>query len=907
MKVIKRNGQSENVSFDKILRRIAFLCTGLDAIVDPVKIAIKVIDGLFDGITTSELDRLAAETAAYTMTRHPDFGILASRISASNLQKETPKTFSDAMDELYNHINPRTGKQQPLITPEVYTVICENKERLNAVIDPSLDFIFSYHGFKTLERTYLIRKNNKIIETPQYMFLRISIGIHGADIESAIETYKYMSNKYFIHASPTLFNAGTPNGQLSSCFLIEMKDDSIDGIYDTLKNAAQISRHSGGIGLSIHRVRGEGSYIAGTNGFSTGILKMLKVYDETAKYVNQGGRRPGSIAVYLEPWHSDIETYLEMKLNTGKEEQRARGLFYALWIPDLFMQRVKDNGNWSLMSPDECPGLSECYGKEFEKLYTSYESQGKVRKTVKAQKIWSAIITSQTETGVPYILFKDHINNKTNHQNLGTIKSSNLCVAPETYILTHEGQKKIGELEGQSITIWNGYEWSRTTVVKTNDDAELIKILVSNGAEIECTPYHKFILADGTTRVEAQNLTIGTSLLGLIGHKLNTMYVKEIIKTGRHSATYCVNEPLRHSVIFNGILTGNCCEIAEYTSPEEVAVCNLASIALPVFVDKDKKTFNFTKLHEVAKVITRNLNKVIDITYYPIEEARRSNMRHRPIGMGVQGLADTFILLRMPFESPEAKELNIKIFETIYHGGLEASMELATLNGCYSTYEGSPVSKGILQYDMWGVKPSDLWDWTTLKTNIAKHGVRNSLLVAPMPTATTSQILGFNECFEAFTSNMYDRRVLAGNFIVVNHYLINDLIDLGLWNEDMRQKIISNKGSVQNIPSIPKEIKMLYKTVWEISQRVVIDMAADRGAFVDQSQSMNLHVADPTPAKLTSMLFYAWSKGLKTGCYYLRSQPAVDAIQFTIDKPPVSVVVQDNTNTKEDECPMCSS
>ncbi|CAJ0824583.1 18063_t:CDS:2, partial [Entrophospora sp. SA101] len=609
------------------------------------------------------------------------------------------------------------------------------------------DYNYNYFGFKTLERSYLMKIGGKIVERPQHMLMRVSIGIHGEDTDAAIETYNLMSEKYFTHASPTLFNAGTPHPQLSSCFLLTMNDDSIEGIYDTLKRCAVISKSAGGIGISVHGIRSTGSYIAGTNGQSNGIVPMLRVFNNTARYVDQGGnKRPGAFAIYLEPWHPDIFEFLDLKKNTGKEEVRARDLFYALWIPDLFMKRVEADANWSLFDPAEAPGL-------MDKLYESYEQKGLARKAVKAQKLWLAILDSQIETGTPYMLYKDSCNGKSNQQNLGTIKSSNLCT-----------------------------------------------------------------------------------------------------------------------------------EIIEYSSPDEVAVCNLASIALPMFVE-NKDEYNFKQLHEVTKVITRNLNKIIDINFYPVEEAKRSNLRHRPIGIGVQGLADAFLSMRLPFDSTEARDLNKKIFETIYHGALEASCELAKENGTYETYKGSPVSKGILQYEMWDkVTPSDLWDWNSLKQQIAEHGVRNSLLLAPMPTASTSQILGFNECFEPYTSNIYTRRVLAGEFQIVNPWLLKDLIDLNLWNDNMKNRIIADNGSIQKIQGIPDELKALFKTTWELSQRVIIDMAADRGAFIDQSQSLNIHIAEPTIAKLTSMHFYGWKKGLKTGMYYLRTKPAADAIKFTVDQ-----------------------
>ncbi|GAB5588463.1 ribonucleotide-diphosphate reductase subunit rnr1 [Umbelopsis nana] len=768
MFVYKRDGRRERVAFDKITARINKLCYGLDMnFVDPVAITQKVISGVYQGVTTVELDNLAAETAAYMTTKHPDYAILAARIAISNLHKETTKQFSQVVEDLYRYVNPKTDKLASMISDDVYKVVQANAERLNSAIIYDRDFSYNYFGFKTLERSYLLKINGKVAERPQHLLMRVAVGIHGEDIEAAIETYNLLSERYFTHASPTLFNAGTPRPQMSSCFLLTMKEDSIEGIYETLKVCSQISKTAGGIGLNIHNIRASGSYIAGTNGYSNGIVPMLRVYNNTARYVDQGGnKRPGAFAVYLEPWHADVFDFLDLKKNTGKEENRARDLFYALWIPDLFMKRVEANGDWTLFCPSEAPNLHEVWGDEFEALYERYEREGRGRKTIKAQKLWFAILESQTETGTPYMLYKDACNRKSNQQNLGTIKCSNLCT-----------------------------------------------------------------------------------------------------------------------------------EIIEYSSPEEVAVCNLASIALPTFVINREK-YDFQKLHDVVKVITRNLNKIIDVNYYPVPEARTSNLRHRPIGLGVQGLADAFMLMRYPFDSAEARELNIKIFETIYHAALEASCELAQRDGPYETYVGSPVSKGIFQYDMWDVTPTDLWNWDELKQNIAKHGVRNSLLVAPMPTASTSQILGFNECFEPYTSNLYTRRVLAGEFQIVNPWLLKDLVESGLWDDNVKNQIISDNGSIQHVASIPQNLKDLYKTVWEISQRVVIDMAADRGAFIDQSQSLNIFIAEPNFGRLTSMHFYAWKKGLKTGMYYLRTRPAVDAIKFTVDQASLNQTV-DRLSLKE--------
>ena len=755
MYVAKRDGRKQPIMFDKITARIRKLCYGLNPLVDPVKVAMRVIEGLYDGVTTSELDNLAAEIAATLTTAHPDYAILAARISVSNLHKNTKKIFSEVMDDLYNYINPRTDKKAPLLSDEVYKVISENKELLDSTIIYNRDFGYDYFGFKTLERSYLLKLNGKIAERPQHMLMRVSIGIHLNDLDAAIETYELMSKKYFIHATPTLFNAGTPKPQMSSCFLLTMKDDSIEGIYDTLKQTAKISQSAGGVGLSIHNIRSTGSYIAGTNGTSNGIVPMLQVFNDTARYVDQGGgKRKGSFAIYIEPWHSDIFDFLELKKNHGKEEMRARDLFYAMWMPDLFMKRVETDSEWTLMCPNECPGLCDVHSEEFDKLYTKYEKEGKGRKLIKARELWEKILEAQIETGNPYMLYKDAANLKSNQQNLGTIRSSNLCT-----------------------------------------------------------------------------------------------------------------------------------EILEYTSPDEIAVCNLASIALPMFVKEN--AFDHQELFRITKRITKNLNKVIDRNYYPVIEAQNSNFRHRPIGIGVQGLADAFIKLRMPFTSDEAKKLNQDIFETIYYAAVTASMEEAKKDGKYETYKGSPISEGKFQHNLWDVDEKDLsglWDWAKLRKNVLKHGVRNSLLVAPMPTASTSQILGNNECFEPYTSNIYTRRVLSGEFIIVNKHLLEDLVSLGLWNEGLKQEIMRANGSIQNIDIIPDDIKELYKTVWELSMKDIIDMAKHRGYFIDQSQSLNLFVEGATMAKLTSMHFYGWKSGLKTGMYYLRTKSAVDAIKFTLDK-----------------------
>jgi ribonucleoside-diphosphate reductase alpha chain len=755
MYVLKRDGRKEAVKFDKITARIQKLCYGLNSLVEPTSVAMKVIEGIYEGVTTSELDSLAAEVAASLTTRHPDYALLAARIAVSNLHKNTEKSFSETMTMLREYVNPRTGLKSPLIADDVHEIIQANAALLDSTLIYDRDFSYDYFGFKTLERSYLLRVNGAIAERPQHMLMRVSIGIHKEDIDSAIETYELMSKKYFTHATPTLFNSGTPKPQMSSCFLLTMKGDSIDGIYDTLKQCAKISQSAGGIGLSIHHVRATGSYIRGTNGTSNGIVPMLRVYNDTARYVDQGGgKRKGSFAVYVEPWHADIFDFLDLKKNHGKEEMRARDLFYALWIPDLFMERVEADGEWTLMCPNECPGLPDVYGEKFEELYKKYEAEGKGRKTIKARQLWEEILESQIETGTPYMLYKDAANSKSNQKNLGTIRSSNLCT-----------------------------------------------------------------------------------------------------------------------------------EIIEYTADDEVAVCNLASIALPKFVKEGK--FDHDLLFKITYTVTKNLNKVIDRNYYPVPEARNSNMRHRPVGLGVQGLADTFIMLRYPFTSDEAKQLNADIFETIYYASLTASKDLAKIDGAYESYPGSPISEGIFQYNMWGLEESDLsgrWDWSTLREEVKEHGVRNSLLLAPMPTASTSQILGNNECFEPYTSNIYTRRVLSGEFIVVNKHLLIDLVKLGLWNNELKDEIIRANGSIQGIDIIPDNIKELYKTVWELSMKDIIDMAADRGAFIDQSQSMNLFMENANIGKVTSMHFYAWKKGLKTGMYYLRTKAAADAIKFTVQK-----------------------
>ena len=814
MRVTKRNGELEVISFDKILKRIKTLGQEVGIHLNYSSLAMKVIDQLYDKIETTKLDELTAEQCASLSTQHPDYATLAGRVIISNHHKNTSDCFSNVMSQLYNFINIH-GERKPLVSDNLWNFIQLHESEINETIQYDRDYLIDYFGFKTLEKSYLFKIGNKVVERPQHMWMRVAIGIHGDPtnkdqercLELVKETYNLMSLKYFTHATPTLFNSGTPRPQLSSCYLISMEDDSIDGIFNTLKDCANISKWAGGIGLHIHNIRAKGTHIQGTNGTSNGLVPMLRVFNNTARYVDQGGnKRSGSFAIYLEPWHADIEDFLELKKNHGDEELKARDLFYALWIPDLFMERVKDNGKWSLFCPHQCPGLADVYGNKFEELYSEYENSGKARKTMNARDLWLKILDSQMETGTPYLLYKDAANKKSNQQNLGTIKSSNLC-----------------------------------------------------------------------------------------------------------------------------------CEILEYSDDKETAVCNLASIGLPTFVNTESKTFDFDKLNYVTQVVTNNLNRVIDINFYPTEKTKTSNLKHRPIGIGVQGLADTFILLDIPFHSDDAKNLNKQIFETIYFAALSKSNQIAieryemmkslthtqklehmqicennvynwktnldTFGGSYSSFVGSPVSKGILQFDMWGVKPSDKYDWKSLKESIQKYGLRNSLLVAPMPTASTSQILGFNECFEPFTSNLYSRRTLAGEFVVVNKYLMKELIDLGLWNENIKNNIIANKGSIQQLTMLPEHIRNKYKIVWEIPMKHVIDMTADRGAFICQSQSMNLWLEDPTYNTLSSMHVYSWKKGLKTGIYYLRRKAKHQAQQFTIE-PEKNI---NNNNVKEEICEMCSA
>ena len=1097
MKVVKRNGSFEPISFDKVLGRIRKASKNL--MVNPDSLAQQVLARIYDGVKTSEIDELTSQLAVSLSTNHPDYGTLASRVAISNHQRNTDSSFSNVMNSLAKQINPKTDENVSYINDEIVTIVKEFGKEIDAKIDYDRDYLFDYFGFKTLEKSYLLRDSNrKVLERPQHLWMRVSLAIWPHDLKKAFETYDYMSQKYFTHATPTLFNAGSPRQQLSSCFLLSMCDDSIAGIYKTLSDCAMISKYAGGIGLHISNIRARGSMIKGTNGQSNGIVPMLRVFNNTARYVDQGGgKRNGSFAMYLEPWHADVEDFLRMKQNTGAEEERARDLFYAVWVPDLFMRRVESNGTWSLFCPNEAPGLADVVGEEFEALYMKYENEKRYRKQVSAQKLWFQILDSQIETGTPYLLYKDAANKKSNQQNLGVIKSSNLCVAPETLILTDKGHIQIKELVNQKVNLWNGTQFSEVEVKQTGSKQKLITVNLSDGTKLTCTPYHKFIIRenyhdfkslDKAKRIDASNLKTGMKLakwdapiiqgdskydfkyaythgffcgdgtynnstytkdsptLSLYGEKkylidkldirstsgeedatgkINTTLPKDIqrkfnvpinatiknklewlagildadgsvarngtneslqigsinkefldnillmlqtigvnakvtlmrdaterllpdgnggnklykceplwrllisstglyelsrlgLKTyrlvfntrepqrnaqqfvtvvsiednNRFDDTYCFNENINHAGIFNGILTGNCTEIIEYSDKDETAVCNLASIGLPSFVKKEK--FDFNLLRKIVGIVTTNLNRVIDINFYPTPETKRSNMRHRPIGLGVQGLADVFAMLKMPWDSKEAYDLNKKIFEHMYYAALEASMEIAKKEGAYETFQGSPSSKGVLQFDMWHTTPSTDLEWDKLKKSIMKYGLRNSLLVAPMPTASTSQILGFNECFEPFTTNIYSRRTLAGEYIVVNKYLVKELLEMGIWNEEMKQMIIANNGSVQLIDTIPNEMKNRYKTSWEISQKVIIDMAADRGPYICQSQSLNLFVADPNYAKLTSMHFHAWKRGLKTGCYYLRTKAPVTAQKFTVE-PVVPIVTKSET------------
>ena len=1130
MHVIKRNGKKEVISFDKILKRIKSLGKhfNLQHIIF-AQLAMKVIDQLYDNIQTTKIDELTAEQCASMSSVHPDYTKLASAIVVSNLHKNTSDCYYETVKKLYDYRDTNNNSFR-LIHDDIMAIVEANKSIINSLINYDRDYFFDFFGFKTLERAYLMRCNKIIVERPQHMFMRVALTIHGSNMEKVKETYDYMSQKYFIHATPTLFNAGTPRPQLSSCYLLSMEDDSIEGIFNTLKECAQISKWSGGIGLHVHNIRSSGSYIRGTNGTSNGLIPMLGVFNKTARYVDQGGKRNGSFAIYIEPHHPDIEDFLDLKKNHGDEESKCRDLFYALWISDLFMERVMGNKVWSLFCPDKCPGLSDCHSEAYRELYLKYEVEGKFNKQLNARDLWIKILDSQMETGTPYLLYKDAANNKSNQKNLGTIKSSNLCVAPETLILTSDGYLRIDTLVNEEIEVWNGQNFSKTTVYQTSAYSELIEVHTSDGCVLACTKYHKFYIKDEslnttavasskqrheeeeeeegspgssgspqspksprspTKIVEAQDLKNGMiiietqfptmsysnvlldaynigfnscgqfvpinyslkskimwfsgfvdsvgilsfnklvinnkskefmmnikymlqtcglnvalgysdhynhfislsysnisvlSELGLMSEKCKlviyessiaihdtNVYITNVVDNKRIDKTYCFNEPENHAGIFNGLITSQCTEIIEYSNSQETAVCNLASLGLPMYIN-EAKTFDYEKLYEVVQVVVANLNNVIDINYYPTPKTKRSNFKHRPVGIGVQGLADVFFKMDLAFVSDEAKEINIKIFETIYYAALEKSMLLSKqrlelmkflkeqyyLNnwtfindedecreykiynvrdasihnsiendklieealssvkpikaeidnldsefiGAYSSFKGSPASFGQLQFDLWNVTPSPgRYDWTALKESIMTYGIRNSLLVAPMPTASTSQILGNNECFEPITSNIYSRKTLAGDFVLVNKYLVEDLLKLGLWNEELKNSIISNKGSVSHIQNLVPHLKEKYKTVWELPMKEIINMSRDRGAYICQSQSLNLWIEDPDSKILTSMHFYAWKAGLKTGIYYLRRKAKHQAQQFTIEPKKKS----DNEDEEEKkECLMCS-
>ena len=1073
MYVTKRNNHREIMSFDKILKRIKKVGQEVNIKINYSSLAIKVIDQLYDGISTTKIDELTAEQCASMSSVHPDYNTLAGRITISNHHKNTKISFSQVMKELYQYKD-QHGQAYPLLSHKFYkTIIYFGKEKLDALCVYDRDYLIDFFGFKTLEKSYLMKINKRIVERPQHMWLRVAIGIHDRDWERVEETYQYMSQKYFTHATPTLFNAGTPTPQLSSCYLMAMEDDSIDGIFNTLKDCALISKWAGGIGLHIHNVRAAGSQIRGTNGVSNGILPMLKVFNNTAKYVDQGGgKRNGSIAIYLEPWHADIEMFLQMRKNHGDEELKARDLFYALWVPDLFMKRVKSGEKWTLFCPAECPGLSDCVGEEFEKLYEKYEKEGKGRHTCGARDLWFQILDSQMETGTPYLLFKDTCNEKSNQKNVGVIKSSNLCVCPETQILTKDGYFPIVSLypgnypqhtpeyeKARKVEVWNGEEFSEVEIFRTGTDVTFIEVTTSDGSSLVCTPGHRFYIRDGSgtsSLKEAQDLLPGdlleaskfpvidgkelfspgldakeegcqtgkknlkmsrSNVLPLyvpINHSLkdklewfsafiepfvlaaidedeedyivtysvsrvfledmkfmlqtcgiNTIIsdfktpdvgdvlvaellismvqlrslkeenpelfnfstfdfnplplsgaekrslrmnpnirVVKVAPSSRIDDSFCFTEPKAHAGIFNGIRTSQCTEIIEYSDKNETAVCNLASISLASFV-KDVHTFDYEELHKVTRIVTRNLNKVIDINFYPTPKTERSNLRHRPIGLGVQGLADVFFLMNLSFSSAESKAINKRIFETIYHAALSESCNLAKEFGPYETFKGSPASFGILQFDMWeNAHPGNgRYDWDQLKKDIRENGLRNSLLVAPMPTASTSQILGNNECIEPITSNIYSRRTLAGEFIMVNKHLMKEMLEKDRWNENFKNNMVANNGSVQSFEYLDPETREKYRTVWEIPMKDLIDMAADRGAFICQSQSLNLWLEDPNYNTMTSMHFYSWNKGLKTGIYYLRRRPRHHAQQFTIEPEKKSVPKE----SQENVCEMCSA
>lgn len=928
MNITKRNGNSEELNLNKIVARIKKQCYSLDTnFVNVDQLAIKVIQGLFDGATTRQIDELIAEQAASASTIHYDYSTLAARILVTSLHKDTSKSFSQTVEKLYS---------ENLVSYIFYKNVQKHKKELDSAIVYDRDFNFDYFGYRTLEKSYLLKdRSGKILERPQHLYMRVAVGIWGDNLEEILKTYDILSEKYATHATPTLFNAGTNIPQLSSCFLLKVDDDSLDEIYKILTDTAKISKLAGGIGISVSKIRSKNSPIRSVNGKSDGIIPMLKVFNETARYVNQASRRKGSFAIYLEPWHDDVFDFIELRKNSGAEELRARDLFLALWVNDLFMDAVNNDGDWWLMCPNESPNLHDVYGQEFEILYKQYVSEGKFRRKIKARDLWMKILENQIETGTPYILYKDSINEKSNQKNIGVISSSNLCVAPETQLLTKEGYVTISEHVGKNVEVWNGEQWSETKIVKTGENQKLLKVNFSTGDYLECTEYHKFYVErQDKKEFEKRNPTLDVqpdfnyiivdevraidlklddkiaSFKNQHGKIIDNIFVDSIEEWGFND-TYCVNEPLQHKAIFNGILTGNCSEIVEFTSKDETAICTVSTMGLPKFVENG--TFNFQKFYDATYQMIKNMDRIIDVTLNPIKEGDVSNSRHRPTGLGVQGLADVFAMLEVPFDSEFAKDLNKKIFETLYFAAITSSKDIAKklghekfkdvtddpnligYSGAYSTFKGSPISKGIFQFDMWEdrkvgtqngkteiierkpIKLSGMWDWETLREEVKKYGVRNSLSISLPPSASTSQLLGNNECFEPFTSNIYKRNTLSGTFIVTNKFLIKELIKLGLWDENMKKRIMLADGSVQNIDEIPQRIKDIYKTVWELKMKDIIDMSADRSPFICQTQSLNLFFQNVNFAKLSSALMYGWKKGLKTGSYYIRTKSITEA------------------------------
>jgi ribonucleotide reductase alpha subunit len=934
MMIIKRDGRQEPVSFDKILIRIQKASEGLNTrFVKPEEVAKSVIAGIYDGCTTKELDTLAATVAANKICDHPDYSKLASYITVSRLHKETPDTIIECVERLWNEINPATGVKNPKIREDYYKFVTENAVWAQALVDShsQYDYRFDFPGIKSLEQSYLLKNYDKVIETPQYLWFRVAYEIHRDDKEDLAEAFSSLSQGLYIHATPTLFNSGLNANALSSCFLYGIGGDSLSDIFDMIKKSAMISKNAGGIGMSISNIRAAGAPVRNGDFFSSGIVPMLRVLNDTMRYCDQSGKRPGAAAVYLEPWHSDIMEFLELRLSTGKEELRTRDLFTALWMPDRFMKAVENNEQWYMFSPDSAPGLQDVYGEEFDALYESYVEQKLYLKVLPAQEIWKAICKSQIETGTPYIVYKDSVNKKSNHKNLGTIRSSNLCVTPETTILTDRGHLPIGELEGQFVNVWNGEDWSYVQVKKTSESQEVIRVVTNKGRYLDCTPYHKFFIAYGgeTKTVEAKDLLpddiisecplpeqykgsesfiSGTSIkIPMYTPSLKLAFRVDSVGTVKYtSPTYCVTEPKHHRVIFNGIPTSQCSEIVEYYDGiTEIASCNLASIILPEFFDSKKGLIDTYKLEKAVKQVVRNLDKVIDNTAYVVEGVKEHNFATRPLGIGAQGFADLIAMAGHEYDSKEAKELTVGIFEHMYYYALEASCELAQKKGAYAKFKGSPVSQGLLQFDLWDKAPRfGFLDWKGLKEKIKKHGIRNSLLLTIMPNASTSVIAGVTEACEPITSNLYTRKLGSKNYTYINKHLVRDLEQLGLWSNTMLQKIMLAEGSIAGIKEIPMHLQRKYATAYEISAKAIIDHAALRGIYIDQSQSMNIFMRNPTVAKLTSMHFYGWKSGLKTGMYYLRSNAAVEANKVTVDK---SLAEPEACDISDPTCEACSA